>query len=49
MLDKPEIIQTNGQLTAVIHLTIPRAEIGNAMGAAITEVLSALAGQGIAP
>ncbi|MFZ2406022.1 MAG: GyrI-like domain-containing protein [Methylobacter sp.] len=49
MLDNPEVIQTNEQLTAVIHLTVPRAEIANVMGSAIAEVLSTLAAQGIAP
>jgi hypothetical protein len=31
MIDKAEVIQTNEQLTAVIHQTVPRAEISNAM------------------
>ena len=49
MLNNPKIIQAKEQLTAVIHLTIARAEIQNVMGAAIAEVLSSLAAQGIAP
>lgn len=49
MLDKPEIIQTNEQLTAVIHVTVPRTEISNVMDAAIAEVLSAMAAQEIFP
>lgn len=49
MLDNPELIQTSEQLTAVIHLTVPRAEITHVMGPAIAEVLSAIAGQGITP
>lgn len=49
MLDSPKIIQTEEQLTAVIHLIIPRAEIQNVMGAAIAEVMSAISAQGIAP
>lgn len=49
MLDNPKIIQTEEQLTAVIHLTIPRAEIQNVMGGAIAEVMSSIAAQGIAP
>ena len=32
MLDKPQIVQTNVQLTAIIPLTIPRNEIGKVMG-----------------
>jgi len=27
MLDKPQIVRTDAQLTAIIHLTIPREEI----------------------
>jgi effector-binding domain-containing protein len=49
MLDNPELIQTDEQLTAVIHLTIPRAEISNVMGPAIAEVMSTMAAQGITP
>jgi effector-binding domain-containing protein len=43
MLDNPELIQTDEQLTAVIHLTIPRAKISNVMGPAIAEVMSTMA------
>jgi effector-binding domain-containing protein len=49
MLNHPEVIQTDERLTATIHLTIPRAEIGLVMGPAIAEVLAALAAQGIEP
>jgi effector-binding domain-containing protein len=49
MIDTPQIVQTSEQLAAVIHLTIPRAEIQNAMGPAIGEVMAAVAAQGIAP
>lgn len=49
MLDKRQIVQTEAQPTAVIRLTIPRAEIQNVMGPAIAEVLAAVAAQGIAP
>ena len=49
MLDNPEVIQTDEQLTAVIHLTIPRSDIGNVMGSAIAEVMSTIAAQGIVP
>jgi len=48
MLDRPQFIQTNEQLTAVIHLTFPRAEISNVMGPAIAEIISAIAAQGVA-
>ena len=46
MLDTPQFIQTDEQLTAVIHLIIPRAEISNVMGPAITEIMSTIAAQG---
>ncbi len=49
MLDNPEVIQTDEQLTAVIHLTIPRAEISDVMGPAIAEIMSTMATQGITP
>ena len=49
MLDEPRIVQTERQPVAVIRLIIARAEIQNVMGPAITEVMAALAAQGIAP
>ena len=32
MIDKPRIVQTAAQATAIIRLTIPREEIRNVMG-----------------
>ena len=49
MLDTPQITQTAAQLTAIIHLTVPRGEIRNVMGPGIGEVMAAVAAQGIAP
>lgn len=49
MLDTPQITETPAQLTAMIHLTIPREEIRNVMGPGIGEVMAALVAQGIAP
>lgn len=49
MLDKPQIAQTAAQATAVIRLTIPRAEIQHVMGPGYREVMAAVAAQGIAP
>ncbi|HVT60042.1 MAG TPA: GyrI-like domain-containing protein [Thermoanaerobaculia bacterium] len=49
MIDTPQITQTAKQLTAIIRLTIPRAEIRNVMGPGIGEVMAAVAAQGIAP
>ena len=49
MLETPEITQTAAQPTAVIRLTIPRAEIRNVMGPGIGELMATVAAQGIAP
>ena len=49
MIDIPQITQTVPQLTAFIHLTIPRQEIRNVMGPGLSEVRAAIAAQGIAP
>ena len=46
MLVTPQFIQTDEQLTAVIHLTVPRAEISHVMGQAITEIISSIAARG---
>ncbi len=49
MLDTPQITRTTAQLTAIIHLTIPRDEIRNVMGPGLNELMAALAAQGTAP
>jgi effector-binding domain-containing protein len=49
MIDPPKIVKTDAVQTACIHLTIPRAEIGNVMGPGIGEVMATLQAQGIAP
>ncbi|MEP7042354.1 MAG: GyrI-like domain-containing protein [Dokdonella sp.] len=49
MLDTPEITHTNEQLTAVIHLTVPRNQIQEVMGPGIAELMSAVAAQGVEP
>jgi effector-binding domain-containing protein len=49
MLDKPQITQTAAQTIAIIRLTIPREEIRNAMGPGISELMAAIAAQGIVP
>jgi len=46
MLDTSQFIQTVEQLTAGIHLTVPRAEISHVMGPAMTEIMSSIADQG---
>jgi effector-binding domain-containing protein len=49
MIDTPHITQSPAQQTAVIHLTIPRADIRHVMGPGIAEVMAAVAAQGIGP
>ncbi|MGZ4982183.1 MAG: GyrI-like domain-containing protein [Methylobacter sp.] len=47
MIDTPQLIQTEEQLIAVIHLIVPRAEISHVMGPAIAEIMSTLVAQGV--
>lgn len=47
MIDEPKLEMFNATKTAVIRLTIPRAEIQKVMGPAIGEVLKAVADQGL--
>jgi effector-binding domain-containing protein len=49
MIEPPVVTETAGQLTASIHLTIPRHEIQTAMGPGIGEVMAAVAAQGVGP
>jgi len=49
MIDTPQITQSAAQMTAVIRLTIPRAEIRTVMGPGIGELMATVAAQGIAP
>ncbi|MGH7646219.1 MAG: GyrI-like domain-containing protein [Gemmatimonadales bacterium] len=49
MLDKPQIVRTDAQPTAIIRLTIPRAKIREVMGPGIAELMAAVAAQGVAP
>ncbi|MBO9539070.1 GyrI-like domain-containing protein [bacterium] len=49
MIETPQITQSEAQLTAFIHLTVPREEIQEVMGPGIGEVMAAIAAQGIAP
>ena len=44
-----ELLQTEERLTAVIHLTVARADIVHVMGPAVSEVLTALKAQGLSP
>lgn len=49
MLESPHIAQSAEQLTAVIHITVPREEIRNVMHPGIAELMSAIAAQGVSP
>ena len=49
MIAAPQIIQTNVQQAAVIHLTVPRSEMMKVFGPAVGELMSALAAQGVEP
>lgn len=49
MIDTPQIIETTEQLTAIIHLCVPREEIGKVMGPAIAEVMAVAGAQGVGP
>lgn len=49
MIDTPQIVQTADQLTAAIHLTIPREEIQHVMGPGLRELMATVAAQGVTP
>lgn len=49
MIETPEIRETPAQLTAIIHLTIPRSEIRDAMGPGISELMTVVRTQGVGP
>jgi effector-binding domain-containing protein len=49
MLATPQIIKTDVQQAAIIHLTIPRSEMMKVFGPAVGELMTALAAQGVEP
>ncbi len=49
MIDTPQILQTERQAIAGIHIVVPRAQIQEVMGPALRELMAALADQKIAP
>lgn len=49
MLETPQITPMPGQQTAVIHLTIARADIAQVMGPGIQELIATLAAQAVQP
>lgn len=49
MISIPEILQTEAEAAAVIHLTAPRGEMRKVFGPAVGELMAALAEQGVKP
>jgi effector-binding domain-containing protein len=47
MIDTPVVTRAKEQLTAMVHVTVPRSEIQSVMGAGIDEVRAAVTAQGI--
>ena len=48
MFEKPRLVQTAAQPTAVIRLTVPRSEIREVMGPGHRELMAAIVAQGVA-
>src|SRR2546423_140916 len=49
MITTPQIIQPDAKEAAVIRLTIPRSEMMKVFGPAVSELMAALAAQGVEP
>lgn len=49
MLTTPEVVHHPAQLTAVIHLLVPKAEIRTVMGPGLKELMATLQAQEIVP
>jgi effector-binding domain-containing protein len=49
MIETPHVVETAEQLTANLHITVPRERIREVMGPGIKEVHSAIAAQGLVP
>lgn len=49
MIDTPQITRTEARDAAVIRITVPRHEIRNVMGPAMSELKSAVAAGGVTP
>lgn len=49
MIETPRIVDTEAQMAAVIHLTIPRDQIQDVMGPAFQELIDVVTAQGIVP
>ena len=49
MLATPQIVKTEAQQAAIIHLTVPRSEMMKVFGPAVGELMAALTAQGVKP
>jgi effector-binding domain-containing protein len=49
MIDDPQITRSSAQRTAIIRITVPRAQIHEVMGPGCQELMATLAAQGVAP
>jgi len=49
MLDEPGILTVPAQTAAVVHITVPRADIRAVMGPGYRELMEVVASQGLAP
>ncbi|MEQ1612073.1 MAG: GyrI-like domain-containing protein [Hyphomicrobiaceae bacterium] len=49
MISTPQILQTEAQAAAVIHITTPRNEMMKVFGPAVGELMAALTAQGVKP
>ncbi|HUJ76783.1 MAG TPA: GyrI-like domain-containing protein [bacterium] len=47
MIETPEVTQSTGQLSAAVHVTVPREKIQEVMGPGLKEVRAALDAQGV--
>lgn len=47
MIERPQVMQTEAQRIAAIHLTIPKAAIQHEMGPGLNELMETVAGQGV--
>jgi effector-binding domain-containing protein len=48
VIEPPQIVSTQAQLSACIHLTVARADMPKVMGPAVAELIAAVQGQGLA-
>jgi effector-binding domain-containing protein len=49
MIDTPQVVQSQRQRTAAIHVTIPRSEIEQVFPPTVNELLAVMREQGISP